>query len=255
MRRCFFNKWLWAGIVVTTFLCALAAFVLPPIVGGLGANSATGELQRKHGNLSRSIETFQKLGSDALPYLTELLETESSAIRTLYADSFERMPRKIRKWFPEPSLDAIAIRARAVDVMGKLGKEARPAIPLLLSAAVDSEVQVRMAAVIALGNLHNHATSDVILILSAALFDASPFVRENACYALERIGPAAKDAVPVLSRFVKSADTNMMLLAIRALGAIGKDAKYALPNLMEAQEKGSESVRENAVRAISKIAQ
>ena len=228
--------------------------MLPPIVGGLGANSATGELQRKHGNLSKSIETFQKLGSGALPYLTELLETEPSAVRTLYADSFEKMPREIRKWFPEPSLDAIAIRARAVDVIGKLGADARPAIPLLLAAVVDSDVQVRMAAVIALGNLHAQATTDVILILSAALFDANPFVRENACYALERIGPKAKDAVPVLSRFVKSTDSNMTLLAIRALGAIGQDAKDALPTLKEAQERGPDSVRKAALRAISKIA-
>lgn len=247
------KKRLRAGIVVIAFLTTLTVFVVLSISDDLGAGSAVGELQRKHGKLSQSIETLQELGPDALPYLTNLLETEPSSVRNLYADSFERMPREIRKWFPEPSLDAVAIRARAVDVMGKLGADARPAIPLLLSAAADSEVQIRTAAVTALGNLHTEATSDMVLMLSAALFDASPFVRENACYALERIGPEAKDAVPVLSRFIKSSDVNMALLAIRALGAIGPDAKDALPALKEAEQTGLESVRKAASHAIAQI--
>lgn len=212
-----------------------------------------GVLQRKSGNLSQAIQTFQDMGPEALPYLKELLETEPSYVREVYAASFEKLPPPVKRMLPDPSLDAVAIRARAVDVIGKLGIAAEPVIPLLHQAAVDPEAQIRMAAVIALGNLRQLANADTVLVLSAALFDPNPFVRKNACSALGRIGAEARDAIPVLSRCATGGDPDMRLLAIGALGAMGPVAKEALPLLLEVSQVGSETERKIALRAISQI--
>lgn len=231
---------------------ALVSTIL--ILGDRGRGSLwAGTLERKHGDLSGAIQTFQEMGPEALPYLEKLLNTEPSRVREFYADSYDKMPLKVRRLLPDPSLDAVAIRARAVDVLGRLGEDAKPAIPLLIKAAVDPEAQIRMAAVIALGNLRGLVTPDTVLVLSAALFDQNPFVRENACYALGRFGAAAHEAVPVLSRCVTGADSNMKLLALGALGAIGPAARQALPLLLEVSRTGSAKEREIALRAISEI--
>lgn len=254
MRRKVARRWIRTPVALCALSVTVALVSTILIVGDRGRGRMwTGTLERKHGDFSGAIQTFQDMGPEALPILEKLLDTEPSFVRDFYAGSYEKMPLRVQELLPEPSLDAVAIRARAIDVLGKLGEDAKPAIPLLIKAATDSEAPIRMAAVIALGNLHRLASPDTALVLSAALFDPNPFVRENACHALGRIGADASDAIPVLSRFVTGVDSNMKLLAIGALGTMGPAARPAMPLLLEVSRTGSETERVIALRAIAEI--
>ncbi len=250
MVRAISKRWA-PALLLLVVLGVVFDWVRPDsILRGRNSRTWVGELTRSRSNLSGAIEAFQRMGPEALPLLQELLETERSEVRAAYAEKFASLPRKLQAILPDPSLDAVGIRARAVAVIGKLGVHARPAIPWLHRAVTDPEAEVRIEAVVALGVLHAEATDDTVLLLSAALFDAESLVRENACYALAKIGPEAVPAVLVLGRVVRGSDEPMRLLAIGALEAIGSDTGDVIAILEEASRSGSASVRERALRAM-----
>ena len=253
MVRAISKRWV-SALLVLVVLGVVFDWVRPDsILRGRNSRTWVGELTRPRGNLSGAIEAFQQMGPEALPLLKELLETGHSTVREAYAEKFAMLPRKLQAMLPDPSLDAVAIRARAVAAIGKLGVHARPAIPWLHQAVTDADAQVRIQAVVALGVLHAEATDDTVLLLSAALFDAEPLVRENACYSLAGMGPRAASAVPVLGRVVRESDEPMRLLAIGALEAIGSDTDDVIPILDEASRSGAALVRERALRAMQNL--
>jgi HEAT repeat protein len=88
-----------------------------------------------------------------------------------------------------------------------------------------------------------------------ALRDPAPAAREQAAYALSRIGPAAKDAVPelVLLLGVEKIET-VRLAAVSALGWIGNEARDAVPALRKIlEQERSDAVRWRAATALGQI--
>ena len=88
-----------------------------------------------------------------------------------------------------------------------------------------------------------------------ALSDPDPTAREEAGYALSRIGPAAKEAVPALVRLlgVETID-KVRLAAVSALGWIGEDGRDAVPALRGIlEQEQSDAVRWRAATALGQI--
>jgi HEAT repeats len=75
------------------------------------------------------------------------------------------------------------------------------------------------------------AGKDAIPALSRHLQDADPLVREQAAWALRKLGTAARPAVPALIKALEDKSAKVRGLAAGALGAIGAEARGAVPGL------------------------
>lgn len=130
------------------------------------------------------------------------------------------------------------VRLSAAVALGKLGPDARSAVPALIGALRDSDevdaFRVRFAIVDALASIGTAAVPDLIELLQ----DRDRGVRSSAVVALRGIGSDAKEAVPYLIRALENAASlkgpisyALPHYVAKALGQIGPDARAAIPNL------------------------
>jgi HEAT repeat protein len=156
-----------------------------------------------------------------------------------------------------------AERVQAAQALGKLGADARDAVPHLVEALRQpAETGVAPAAAQALAQVGAPAVPD----LAEVLKDKNGDVRAYAAGVLARIGPPARDAVPALTDLVKKdkeprpagalPPTGMArVFAIQALGRIGPDAKASVPALTDVltEKPANEEARISAVVALGQI--
>jgi HEAT repeat protein/lysophospholipase L1-like esterase len=159
----------------------------------------------------------------------------------LGADSVEALARLVRK-AQGPG------RGLAAEALGRLGADARSAVPDLTVAAFDQRADVRWRAVWALGRI-GPAAKPAVLALRMSLAD--PDLCWRAAQALGEIGPGAADAVPDLVTLLREPSSNVRWRAAEALGAIG--SPQAAPALASAVDDPAENVRLAAVVALSSV--
>ncbi len=162
------------------------------------------------------------------------------------------------------------VQAAAAAVLGKMGRQAAPAVPGLIKAL---EAKSLMAAH-ALGRI-GPAAKDAVPALRAALADAKTSrtvkefkssdvgkvetreisLAETAADALGGIGADAADAVPDLKKALRDGRPAVRLQSARALGKIGADAADAVSDLaaLLGDVKQPKPVPEEAAAALSKI--
>jgi HEAT repeat protein len=99
----------------------------------------------------------------------------------------------------------------------------------------DSDEAVRAAAVQALGRIGSAA----VPALTEALDDPSKHIRRQALCALERLGRAACPAIPALAHCLQDPEVRVRAGAVLALGAIGPEAAGAVPSLINALTDGN----------------
>jgi len=193
---------------------------------------------------ARAIGAVGPRAREAVPALIVLLQSSTRLTRTRDSSLADVMPH------PPATLQAIAAKA-----LGKIGSEARAAVPSLVKAMDDREIMVRIAAAEALGeigpkdpavlpalaramtgkvdeNLAEQAASALgaigeasITFLVSALRDRDPDVRARAARALTQMGKAATGALPALERAVAADDDPDATQAIEV--AIQEIRKYA----------------------------
>ncbi|HLJ94744.1 MAG TPA: HEAT repeat domain-containing protein [Gemmataceae bacterium] len=100
---------------------------------------------------------------------------------------------------PNPS-----IQVQGAFGLGRLGPEARSAVPALMEALKRDRL-VRQHAALALGQI-GPAASDAVPALCAALSDPEWAVRRQAALALGQIGPQARPAIPALQKISRDPD-------------------------------------------------
>jgi HEAT repeat protein len=155
-----------------------------------------------------------------------------------------------------------AHRAGAARTLGRIGVEAKEAVPVLLKL-LDEEngatridrtegplTQYREALTYALWQINKHPA--YIPALIEGLKDKNPSMRVYYITALGGIGPEAKAAVPALAEALKDEKDFVHRAATDALGKIGADA--AVPALVEALKDGGR-VRVYAAEALWRINQ
>ena len=128
-----------------------------------------------------------------------------------------------------------ANRQYAALALGRIGPEAKAAVPALVKALGDRNAHVRADAASALYFI-GPAAKTAVPALIGLLGDTDRYVRHWAVVALGKIGPEARKAVPALVKILEDEDTDVQMRswAAQALGGIGPDAKAAVPVLVKA---------------------
>jgi HEAT repeat protein len=175
------------------------------------------------------------------------------------------------------------LRLDVIVTLSQMGKNAKNAVPALISALSDS--QLRYHVVIALGNIGVAANSaipaltltlqdedeiiraitieslckiglevEIIPALVITLQDDSARVRANAAFAIGCLREKAKTAVVALVATLEDSDDWVRSNVVEALGKIGKDAEIAIPNLITALSDNYSGIRAKATLSLAYIA-
>jgi HEAT repeat protein len=144
------------------------------------------------------------------------------------------------------------VRINAAWALGRIGPQAKAAVPGLTEALEDKDWKVRRQAVWALGAIGPDA-KEAISSLIHALEDRKTDVRKEVARALGYIGLRANEVVPALIGALKDPDADVRYRAAFALGEFGPKAKAAVPALIDALNDPDEVVRRNAPQALGEI--
>ncbi len=183
-------------------------------------------------------------------------------------------------------------RLYVVEALGRLGTDARHAVPVLAQALKDRDNDIRRKAAQVLGGLGPLARRQAFqtLLATASATDADETVAEAAlealmklgeltraetdlliealgddkrwiwvrCFAARRLGdqgPQAAAAVPALAQVLQTAkDDNLLALSARALGNIGEKQEDAVKALVALVcSQAADKVRMAALQAVTKL--
>jgi HEAT repeat protein len=176
-----------------------------------------------------------------LPTLKAMLADDDAAVRVAAADSMWTLEQPAETVLPtllqvlkdykpgrevRPELQLLQERlptASAASVLGRLGPEARSAVPALIEASERPNMGLRLAAIDALGDIGSDASAAIDRLAKALReteVHAVPLVHQSWCIsdqaaiALRKIGPASRD---VLIAALKDKDERVQYNALRAL--------------------------------------
>jgi HEAT repeat protein len=138
------------------------------------------------------VMIFPVVDSNAIPYLVSVVESKNGRLHEEYPQIWLKMPPAVRDRMPKPDYsDFDDVRTVAMDVLGKMGTNAEPAVPALVRALKDDKNEdIRFAAATALGLIGTNdqrATAGLV----AALKDEDLIVRDTAADSLEQVDPQA----------------------------------------------------------------
>jgi HEAT repeat protein len=226
------------------------------------------------GTSNAAAETLRRMGKEARAAVPELQQ----AVRDRNADPLTRIPaaQALGLIGSPDALPALAvlkevladvkalpdIRRAAAESIGKLGKDADDAIPLLASILTsNAPVEVRRAVAGALDEFGADARP-ALAALKKALKDDDKFVR---CLALHTIGRMGKelgaDTRDVVTLLLQALNDNLIEVRVAVLEtfgnlgqeALGDDAKAVLERVTALTRDPQKDVREAADNALKKL--
>lgn len=193
------------------------------------------------------IPSIAKIGPAAVPALIALLEDRRSprweAIRA-HGLLLEFIAPPIARIGPS-SLFALAGRLEdrpqppieVVRALGRIGREAKEAMPHLAPLLSDPDATVRQEAAHALWKIGRHR--EAIPTLIGILEQGGPeYPRSGAAHALGEIGPDAIEAMPALIANLSDENDTIRGASANALGKIGPAAVKTVPLLLRLAAKG-----------------
>ncbi len=139
------------------------------------------ELETHWGGATWPVWKGPKVDSNALPCLIKTLKLRDGALLSLNTRLYTGMPLAIqgRLSYPVP---ASVLRFRAVNLIGTLGPDARPAIPMLVQTFEhDPDRRVRMEAVLWLKVIDAN-NPEAIAVLAKAANDSDEEIRAAAAW-------------------------------------------------------------------------
>jgi hypothetical protein len=137
-----------------------------------------------------ALPYWPKMDSKAVPFLARALETREGRWDRFYLQVWYRTPGWIGNHLPPP-VRAAVVRVGAANVLGTLGNDAKPAIPVLIRTLQEDENGgVRCGAVFALLKI-GAGDEQVTEAVVAALKDKDPNVRFVTGQILKQIDPEA----------------------------------------------------------------
>jgi HEAT repeat protein len=158
----------------------------------------------------------------------------------------------------EPRGQPLWSRIEAARTLGKLGSEARAAVPALASMLDDPSrrdpLMIDEAVINALGQMGAAARTAIpaLVRISGKDFDTE----RAAVAAIDRIllsPPIGPGDVPGLMRDLRDRDASVRVRAAKALGTLGPAGKPAVPLLVEALKDSDADVRALSLKALRQI--
>ena len=205
-------------------------------------------------------DALRHIGTNAIPLLLRMLRARDSGLKLTLVAWAQKQPFIKIHFVPAATRNIEASRAfivlgntakaavpdlikacedtRSVDAWSAIedafawiGPDARPALPLLLRGATNSNNRVRANALWALGEIHAEPDSCVPALLRG-LNDSDAWVETSAAHALGMFGPDASAAIPALAQFSQLSGTStlpssLMQVRFEALRALSKIAPGA----------------------------
>jgi HEAT repeat protein len=152
----------------------------------------------------------------------------------------------------------LQVRQSATEVLRQSG---RPVIPALVKALTNSDVELRRRAAALLKKVSRSywnsselsKVKTVVSQLIPLLQDSDAGVRSSAASALGNIGAEAKTAVSQLIPLLQDSDAGVRSSAASALGNIGAEAKTAVSQLIPLLQDSDAGVRSSAASALGNI--
>lgn len=203
----------------------------------------------------QAVESLVSVGEPAVLALTQATARDSNRLR-------ENSAVVIGKIGPEakPAIPALLrllngdlypeVRRQAALALGSIGADPVTCIPPIFEALEDEDDQVRMAAVTSLGQFGDFG----VPFVTEALRHESEGVRLIAVTTLGQSGSRAEIAVPQLIQILKS-DPNPLIrnLSIVTLGKIGPPASDAVPTLLTMADGADYHTRSWVFEALGKL--
>jgi len=217
-----------------------------------------------------ALNAFGPKAKFVIPAVSETLrKDESEEVRTAAAQLLGNFipPALAEKADIRSGLEALTVALRvdkadrvreaSAASLGKIGVEARAAVPSLAAALKDKHAGTSAAAAESLAAMAEVARSAApALIETLKDKDADRFARGFAAIALIRIGGSESGlATPALTEAVADAKapTALRETSVRLLGQLGKDAQPAVPTLARALKDKSVEIRRAAAGALAEL--
>jgi len=124
------------------------------------------------------------------------------------------------------------VRYEAAEILTRLGKVGRFALPKLQERLVDDNAFVRVKVAEAIVKIDRTRAEEVMPVLLRALREENPALRAAVAAVLAFMGPDAGPAVPALVRTLKDKDLDVRIGVVMALGEIGPAARPSAGNLL-----------------------
>jgi len=207
-------------------------------------------------NMEGGIEAFKAMGSNAVPFLIEILEYKPSSFtkfiqRELLRYDLKHPGSKVIGALSRslPSAHVIEDRRKnALFLIGKIGPEAEAAISLLFRLLVSTNENWRIEtevgpSIAAMGEKAIVLVPDYLRWLKSDDADA----RELAAGLLISVGPKAKVAIPALLDAAQSKNLRVTTAAARALWAIDRQTNVAVRVLRQGLDSTNSTRRQLAL--------
>ena len=231
----------------------MAAFL--PVVEPLMTLSGWGGIARKQSTTAADI--LAVIGKPAVPRLLAGLSSPEARERRVSARILTAMrprpPGLTGALSPLISDNDRFVRWACYDCLGRLGKDAQEAVPLLKAALVhlppESNIYGRLALIQITGKTKPHVAR-----IAALLRHNDASVRRLAASKLGDIGPPAKDSWKGLLRGLADSDRSVRGASAFSLGAIGADSKKVVTALLRILENDEEyEIRRSAASSLGKL--
>lgn len=142
-----------------------------------------------------------------------------------------------------------SVRLVAAQRLGDLGPHAVEAVPALVKAMDEPEIEVASAVCTALNRVGHAAIPSLVQIMGDV--DASEKIRWYAAEALADLGP---DALPHLVKAMDAEDVAVRMMAIDSLPRVGIAAETAVPKITEFLGGTNTNLTQSSVVSFAQIA-
>lgn len=167
-------------------------------------------------NTTEARQAFEKMGSNAVPFLVYDLARKESTSERLRWWIYVKLPRSIRSRVSPP----LATSNRRGDVAEALSSaNSRTAIPLLLPVLAQGEAQQQWLTLRVLLDLLNPSDTNCVPALMQCLDSTNFTVAYGAFEALEQMN-LEKLAIPSLANFATGSDAEARMSALQLLARI-----------------------------------
>jgi HEAT repeat protein len=243
------------------------------------------EVFGNRGRQSQALEAFRQMGTNADPVLVAAIEGREKPLARIHRQVYRRLSAAVRQRLPQPDNlaelrstaglillntqkshtvpqllpwleepDSEVRRAVLQTVMPRIGPKNASQVPLILLAANDPDVGVKVDAGRALwkitGQTNDTAESELKRVLSQSQ-DASE--RHWAAVHLLEMGQANQLLTKIFINSLTNSQPGLKMSACSCLGQIGPPAAAAVPALRIALQDPDPEVRRRAKLALSRI--